>query len=142
MDLNIEAINTLFEQRYGVKPIIVVSPGRINLIGEHTDYNEGFVLPAAIDKAIIIAIQKRNDDQACLYAMQFGEEYKVSLADFKKADNHWSNYILGVANQLQKRGFGLSGFNIILGGNVPIGAGVSSSAAVNYSDSAFPKWRW
>lgn len=130
MDLNIEEINLLFEQRYQAKPIIVTSPGRINLIGEHTDYNEGFVLPAAIDKAIIVAVQKRNDNQACLYAMQFGEEYKVALADFKKADNHWSNYILGVADQLQKREFKLSGFNIILGGNVPIGAGVSSSAAV------------
>ena len=130
MDLNIEEINELFEQRYGAKPIIVVSPGRINLIGEHTDYNEGFVLPAAIDKAIVVAVQKRNDNQACLYAMQFGEEYKVALTDLKKTDNHWSNYILGVADQLQKRGFGLSGFNIILGGNVPIGAGVSSSAAV------------
>jgi galactokinase len=130
MDLNIEEINQLFEQRYGAKPIIVVSPGRINLIGEHTDYNEGFVLPAAIDKAIVVAVQKRNDNQVYLYAMQFGEEYTVALTDFKKTDNHWSNYILGVADQLQKRGFVLSGFNIILGGNVPIGAGVSSSAAV------------
>jgi galactokinase len=130
MDLNIEEINSLFKQRYQVRPIIVMSPGRINLIGEHTDYNEGFVLPAAIDKAIVVAIQKRDDDKVSLYAMQLGKEYEVSLTGFKKKNNHWSNYILGVVNQLQKRGFGLSGFNIILSGNVPIGAGVSSSAAV------------
>jgi galactokinase len=130
MDLQIQEITKLFEERYQSEPIIIVSPGRINLIGEHTDYNEGFVLPAAIDKAVTIAIQKRNDSKICLYALQFEEEYEVSLTNFEKASHHWSNYILGVVDQLQKKGFLIEGFNVILGGNVPIGAGVSSSAAV------------
>jgi len=130
MDLHIEEVNRLFKERYQSKPIIVVSPGRINLIGEHTDYNEGFVLPAAIDKAILVAIQKRDDNKVCLYAMEYGEEHNLTLDKVEKTTMHWPGYILGIVDQLQKRGFPLQGFNLILGGNVPIGAGVSSSAAV------------
>ena len=130
MDINIEEVNKLFEQRHQAKPIIVVSPGRINLIGEHTDYNEGFVLPAAIDKAIFVAVQQREDNQVCLYAMEYGEEFVVVLDRIEKTKLRWPGYVLGVVDQLQKRGFKLKGFNLILGGNVPIGAGVSSSAAV------------
>jgi galactokinase len=130
MDLHIEEVNRLFKERYQSEPIIVVSPGRINLIGEHTDYNEGFVLPAAIDKAILVAVQKRNDNKVCLYAMEYGEEHNLTLDKVEKTTMHWPGYILGIVDQLQKRGFPLQGFNLILGGNVPIGAGVSSSAAV------------
>lgn len=130
MEIKTKELEEFFKKRYKSDPVVVVSPGRINLIGEHTDYNGGFVLPAAIDKAIIVAVQKRNDDGISLYAMQFEQEYEVSLTSFEKADHHWSNYILGVVDQLKKRGFLLHGFNLVLGGNVPIGAGVSSSAAV------------
>ena len=130
MEIKTKELEEFFKKRYKSDPVVVVSPGRINLIGEHTDYNGGFVLPAAIDKAIIVAVQKRNDDRISLYAMQFEQEYEVSLTSFEKADHHWSNYILGVVDQLKKRGFLLHGFNLVLGGNVPIGAGVSSSAAV------------
>jgi len=130
MEIETKELEEFFKNRYKSNPIVVVSPGRINLIGEHTDYNGGFVLPAAIDKAIIVAVKKRNDDRISLYAMQFEQEYEVSLTSFEKADHHWSNYILGVVDQLKKRGFLLQGFNLVLGGNIPIGAGVSSSAAV------------
>ena len=130
MKSTIKEVDRLFNQRYQSSPIIVQSPGRINLIGEHTDYNEGFVLPAAIDKAIVVAIQKREDNQVSLYAMEYGEEYTVALNKIEKITLQWTWYVLGVVGQLQKRGFALQGFNLILGGNVPIGAGVSSSAAV------------
>lgn len=130
MDQASEEIKKVFQQRYQSTPIIVQSPGRINLIGEHTDYNEGFVLPAAIDKAIIVGIQERKDNQVCLYAMEFEQEFIVPLDKIEKTKLRWPGYILGVVDQLQKRGFAVRGFNLVLGGNVPIGAGVSSSAAV------------
>lgn len=107
-----------------------MSPGRINLIGEYTDYNEGFVLPAAIDKVIMVAIQKREDTQVCIYAMEYGEDYTVASHKIEKISLQWTWYVLDVVVQLQKRGFSLQGFNLILGGSVPIGAGVSSSAVV------------
>ena len=126
MDVIINKFKELFQK----EPLLVSSPARVNLIGEHTDYNEGFVLPAAIDKAIIVAVQKRNDNVVSLYAMEYGEEHNLTLDKVEKTTLHWPGYILGIIDQLQKRGFSLQGFNLILGGNVPIGAGVSSSAAV------------
>lgn len=110
--------------------IAVASPGRINLIGEHTDYNNGFVLPAAINKAIQVALSKRDDDKASLYSVEFKDQEEISLSALVPAQKNWPNYILGVADQLIKRGYNIGGFNIALDGNVPIGAGLSSSAAV------------
>lgn len=110
-------------------PLIVRSPGRVNIIGEHTDYNEGFVLPAAIDKAIYVAVTKRDDNDIHLYSVDFKEKHTVALSDIQPTDN-WATYILGVANQLIKRGHTLGGYNLVLDGDVPIGAGLSSSAAV------------
>jgi galactokinase len=110
-------------------PLIVRSPGRVNIIGEHTDYNEGFVLPAAIDKAIYVAIDRRTDDKVSLYSVDFDEMYEVSLSDISPTDN-WATYILGVVSQLIERGHKIGGFNLALDGDVPIGAGLSSSAAV------------
>ncbi len=109
--------------------LIVRSPGRVNIIGEHVDYNEGFVLPAAIDKAIYVAISKRTDGEIHLYSVDFNEKYEVAIADIKPTKT-WATYILGVADQLIKRGHNIDGFNLALDGDVPIGAGLSSSAAV------------
>ncbi|MFT4152306.1 galactokinase [Parafilimonas sp.] len=111
-------------------PLIIRSPGRINIIGEHTDYNEGFVLPAAIDKAIYVALTKRGDDEIHLYAADYNESHIVNTASVEISDKHWPNYILGVVDQLQKKGFALGGFNLLIDGDVPLGAGLSSSAAV------------
>ncbi len=111
------------------KMLVVRSPGRVNIIGEHLDYNEGFVLPAAIDKAIYVAIGKRNDDSVQLYSADFEESFEVRLSDIKPTAG-WSTYILGVVDQLIKRGHAVGGFNLVLDGDVPIGAGLSSSAAV------------
>jgi galactokinase len=111
--------------------IVVKSPGRINIIGEHTDYNEGFVLPAAIDKAAYISASLRDDDEIHLAAIDLEEKFSVRLKDLNPLNNKsWPNYILGSIAQFLKRGVNLSGFNIALTSDVPIGAGLSSSAAV------------
>lgn len=110
--------------------VIVRSPGRINIIGEHTDYNEGFVLPAAIDKAVYIAVGKRDDDTIQLHAMDFNESFNCRLNEIKPQPNHWSNYLLGVVYQLKQHGYSITGFNAVITADLPIGAGISSSAAV------------
>jgi galactokinase len=113
------------------KPLIVRSPGRVNIIGEHTDYNEGFVLPAAIDKAAYLAISLRDDGEIHLLAKDLNEKFTVSIKDLKPvSDVSWPNYILGSAAQFLKRGVALKGFNALLTSDVPMGAGLSSSAAV------------
>jgi galactokinase len=119
-----------FQRNFNEEPTIVRSPGRVNIIGEHTDYNNGFVLPAAIDKAIYVAVTPRNDDVISLYSGEFDESFESSLAALKPTDKGWPNYILGVADQLVKRGYSINGFNMAIDGDVPIGSGLSSSAAV------------
>ena len=105
------------------------SPGRVNIIGEHTDYNEGFVLPGAIDKAIYVAVSRRDDESIHLYAVDFKESYEVAISAMKPTKT-WATYILGVASQLLQRGYAVHGFNLVIDGDVPLGAGLSSSAAV------------
>jgi galactokinase len=119
-----------FGRNFKGTPIIVRSPGRVNIIGEHTDYNNGFVLPAAIDKAIYVAVSPREDDVIKLYSGEFEESFETSLPDLKPTDKVWPNYILGVADQLIKRGYTIKGFDLAIDGDVPIGSGLSSSAAV------------
>lgn len=119
-----------FEKRFHQQPSFFRSPGRVNIIGEHTDYNKGFVLPAAIDKAIYLGISKRNDTVISLYSEEFKEPFETTVPDVKPVDKGWPNYILGVVDQLNKRGYKIGGFNLIIHGDVPIGAGLSSSAAV------------
>ncbi|UIR55559.1 galactokinase [Sphingobacterium sp. SRCM116780] len=125
-----ESIKNKFKSIFQEDPIIARSPGRINIIGEHTDYNDGFVLPAAIDKAVYIAVSKRADDLISLYAEDYKGKYEVNLHDIAPTDLHWPNYILGVVDQIQKRGLTIGGFNLYIDGDVPLGAGLSSSAAV------------
>lgn len=127
----IEDLKNVFQDQFQTKPIIVRSPGRINIIGEHTDYNEGFVLPAAIDKAAYIAVSLRDDDEVHLVAMDLNQKYSVHFNDLKPVgDMGWPNYILGSAAQFLKKGIKLTGFNAVLTSTVPIGAGLSSSAAI------------
>lgn len=124
-------ITQKFTELYGGNPMIVRSPGRINIIGEHTDYNEGFVLPAAIDKAAYLAISLREDDEIHLMAVDLNEKFSISINELKPVnDITWPNYILGAVAQFRKRGIALKGFNAVLTSDVPIGAGLSSSAAV------------
>ena len=111
--------------------IVAKSPGRINIIGEHTDYNEGFVLPAAIDKAAYISVSLRSDDEIHLAAIDLKEKYSVRLRDLRPDGNKsWPNYITGSIAQFLKEGVNLPGLNIALTSDVPVGAGLSSSAAI------------
>ncbi|MEP7278581.1 MAG: galactokinase [Bacteroidota bacterium] len=110
--------------------IITRSPGRINLIGEHTDYNNGFVLPAAIDKAAYLVVTPRNDDTIHLHSVDLKEDYSTKTSELRKSAVSWPNYILGVIEQFVLSGIAITGFEAVLTGDIPIGAGLSSSAAV------------
>lgn len=124
-------IQTLFHDQFAVLPdIIVRSPGRINLIGEHTDYNQAFVLPAAINKEAVIALRRRDDDQVLLLAADLGQSHHTTLSELAVGSADWPAYLLGVVQQLQQQGFRLQGFDAVLSSSIPSGAGMSSSAAI------------
>lgn len=126
----IEAIEKKFKEIFNEEPLMVNSPGRVNLIGEHTDYNNGFVLPAAIDKSIYFAITPRSDETCKLFSYDMYDSYEFSISGFEFSAKGWPNYLMGVVDQLKKEGHKLKGFNCVFGGNIPIGAGLSSSAAL------------
>ena len=113
-----------------MQPVVVKSPGRINLIGEHTDYNCGLVMPAGIDKAIYVGISRREDNVVRLYSKAYNADFKVELGEVAIGKLGWANYILGVIDQLQHTGKKIAGFNMYIDGEVPLGAGLSSSAAL------------
>ena len=151
-------IRTKFRELFNQQPIIIRSPGRINMIGEHTDYNMGFVLPAAINKAIYLGIQLRADNEIHLHALDYDDDHKTTLNEILKSGKLWPDYILGVVEQIKihrmdsgedviasearqrihrmsridKMQIGdiTTGFNVVFGGDIPPGAGLSSSAAL------------
>lgn len=125
-----EKIANKHKELFGNDYLLVKSPGRINIIGEHTDYNDGFVLPAAIDKAIYITISARTDNEIHLYSFDFDQKYQTNSEEIHKSGMHWANYLLGVIDELFKDGYRFGGFNCVFGGDIPIGAGLSSSAAI------------
>ncbi len=109
----------------------IASPGRINLIGEHTDYNKGYVMPTAIDKKIFFDFRKNESDDICkIYSLTFDSYYEFNIHSFSKSDDSWKNYLLGVIDEIQKLGKKLKGFDCIIESELPIGAGISSSAAL------------
>jgi galactokinase len=121
----------VFARRFGGPPVwLARAPGRVNLVGEHTDYNEGFVLPMAIDRAAWIAFRPRPDGRVHLFSLQFGEATEFDLGGLSKTGPAWAQYVKGVAWSLREDGQALRGFEGVLAGDVPIGAGLSSSAAV------------
>jgi galactokinase len=151
-------IRIKFRELFNQQPIIIRSPGRINMIGEHTDYNMGFVLPAAINKAIYLGIQLRADNEIHLHALDYDDDHKTTLNEIVKSGKLWPDYILGVVEQIRihrmdsgedviasearqrihrmsridKMQIGdiTTGFNVVFGGDIPPGAGLSSSAAL------------
>ena len=129
MDKDQERIVSIFKNTFKDTPALFFSPGRMNLIGEHIDYNDGFVLPAAIDKGIWIAISKNNTHTIRCIAADIQEELFVTTDAIQKQDG-WKNYILGVLHVLQQENFSVEGFDCVFGGNLPPGAGLSSSAAI------------
>jgi galactokinase len=126
----VENVELKFKELFNNHPLIIRSPGRVNLIGEHTDYNMGFVLPASIDKAVYFAITPRNDDECILFALDMNQEFRFNINNLNKSDKGWPNYLMGVVEQLIISGYKLNGFNCVFGGDIPIGAGLSSSAAL------------
>lgn len=118
-----------FAENFTGSPKLYFSPGRINLIGEHIDYNDGFVMPAAIDKGIYYAINENQTDTIHFYALDFNERYAVSVQDIK-INEGWRNYVLSIVNEIRLLGIAVRGFNCVFGGDIPRGSGMSSSAAV------------
>ena len=129
MDISNLVVKTFKEQFDGDPRLLVRAPGRVNLIGEHTDYNDGFVLPMAIDRAVWIALRPRHDRQVCIYSVDYDETAKFYLEAMQKSKG-WVEYIKGVASELQHSNFLLQGWDGVLGGDIPKGAGLSSSAGV------------
>ena len=125
-----QTVMQAFLQHFGAPPQwLVTAPGRINLIGEHTDYNDGFVLPMAIDRAVCIALRPRPGRQVRLHSLDFGQTLVFSLDALRNENGGWAEYVKGVAWALGEAGLKLGAWEGVLGGDVPIGAGLSSSAA-------------
>src|ERR1022692_3885881 len=123
-----------FETPFGDTPRIFRAPGRVNLIGEHTDYNDGFVMPTAIGFYTWVAAAKREDAILEAYSEHFDEKITLSLDALSGPPrNHWSDFVRGVAATLQEAGYNLSGANLVIHGEVPLGAGLSSSASLEVS---------
>lgn len=124
-------ISEIFESLFQSKPLISFAPGRINLIGEHTDYQEGFVFPAAVSQGIYVAIQRNTLSFCRLYSIDFEEEFTFSLDAISPKKGHWANYVLGMLSLLKQAGFFSQNFDMVIGGTIPVGAGLSSSAALS-----------
>jgi len=130
----VKEVRKSFKNHFKTKPFLVFSPGRINLIGEHTDYNDGFVFPAAIDKGIVLAIQKNEENISNVYALNKEEMYSFEVNEISPLKNGgWKNYIIGVVAEIQNLGIKINNFNIVFAGDIPSGAGMSSSAALENS---------
>lgn len=142
-------IQNEFKSRFGQEGILFVAPGRFNLIGEHTDYNGGFVFPGAIDKYIMAEILPNGTDKVRVYSIDIEEYVEFGLKEEDAPSQQWARYIFGVCREIIKRGGVVKGFDAVFAGNVPLGAGLSSSAALEscfanalndlFNDNRFPK---
>lgn len=132
--IDIPGLRSNFEELYGSKPRIFRAPGRVNLIGEHTDYNEGFVLPAALDVATYVAAAFRDDRRIRVASLNLDDSLEFDLDDVARpVSKTWARYVQGVAMILERTGFCLRGANLLIDSDVPVGAGLSSSAALEVS---------
>ncbi len=125
-----EKIIALFKERFGEEPVMYASAGRINLIGEHTDYNGGFVFPGAIDKCIMAGVKENGTDKVRVYSADLDAYTEFGLKEEDKPNEQWACYVFGVCRETIKRGGTVKGFDAVFAGNVPLGAGLSSSAAL------------
>jgi galactokinase len=119
-----------FQKHFESPPLLVISPGRVNLIGEHTDYNEGFVLPGATDKVVVFAVGPRPNGVCHFVSHDFDQEFRCEFGAFHLSPLRWPNYLQGVLDQFLKAGHRIGPINCVFGGDIPIGAGMSSSAAI------------
>jgi len=129
MNVIVNNIAKIFAENFSSTPAIYFSPGRINLIGEHVDYNDGFVMPAAIDKGIYFAIAENGSDEIHFNAIDFADRLSVKINEIKRAEG-WKNYVLSVINEFLLLKKNIKGFDCVFSGDIPVGAGMSSSAAV------------
>ncbi len=123
-------IKETFCRLFGAAPEVYASPGRINLIGEHTDYNLGFVLPASIDKAIYVAIRRNSGTVSRIYSVDYDSQIELDLSGTRAPECQWGRYVYGVAQEMIKLGAEIGSVDMVFGGDVPLGAGLSSSAAL------------
>ena len=128
--MDIKAIKDKFSSLFGNELRVYTSPGRVNLIGEHTDYNGGFVFPGAIDKGIYAAINPNGTDKIRAYSIDYQTMSEFGMREEDAPKEHWARFIFGVVREMQKRGFQPKGFDTVFAGDVPLGAGMSSSAAL------------
>lgn len=128
--MDITKVREKFKELYGTSGAVYTSPGRVNLIGEHTDYNGGFVLPGAVDKGMVAEIIFNGTDKVRAYALDLGESSEFGLSEADAPKEQWAKYIFGVCRELTKRGGTIKGFDTVFSGDVPLGAGMSSSAAL------------
>ena len=128
--MNIDFTKKAFADRFGGEFALYCSPGRINLIGEHTDYNGGFVFPGAVDCGIVAAIRPNGTDTVHAFAADLGESAQFGLREEDAPSQHWAKYIFGVCREMAKLGVEVHGFDCAFSGDVPLGAGMSSSAAL------------
>ena len=143
-------IKKVFSERFGGEGTLYASAGRINLIGEHTDYNGGFVFPGAIDKVIMADIRPNGTDKVRLFSIDIDEYVEFGLNEDDAPSQGWARYVFGVCREIIKRGFTVKGFDAVFAGNVPLGAGLSSSAALEscfafalndlFNDNKIPKF--
>ena len=130
----INNVKNTFIRTFKTDPLLIFSPGRVNIIGEHTDYNKGFVFPAAINKGIVAAIQKSELDFSTAYALDLNGKIEFNLDKLKPLkEGRWENYVFGVVHEIQNKNKLIGNFNIVFKGNIPSGAGMSSSAALENS---------
>lgn len=124
-------IRDAHQKRFGSKSDVFVAPGRVNLIGEHTDYSEGFVMPAAIEFATLAAISAREDNKVVIFTQNFNEQVEHDSDEIAaKGSDHWSDYPLGVLTILRRSGVEVPPFSMTIDGDVPLGSGLSSSASI------------
>lgn len=124
-----QLVSSHFKSKFGSDPLVVIAPGRINLIGEHTDYNEGFVMPAAVDKHIFFLVALNHTDRFNFISVNYNTSVSFTASELQ-AGGEWQHYLMGVIDGIQKRGRHVGGVDCIFGGNIPGGAGMSSSAAL------------
>ena len=130
----INNVKNTFIRTFKTDPLLIFSPGRVNIIGEHTDYNKGFVFPAAINKGIVAAIQKSELDFSTAYALDLDGKVEFNLDKLKPLkEGRWENYVFGVVHEIQNKNKLIGNFNLVFKGNIPSGAGMSSSAALENS---------